>query len=101
MKSHPSASAVIHACTGDAAAPSAWCRRPTATKTQRPWWAQLTPIGQIGPRVIARLPVVTGGDAQPAAYAIGTLEPEPTGADTTLIMLEAARRSQPHQAAER
>jgi hypothetical protein len=37
--------------------------------------------------VIARLPLV--GAQKSGAYAIGSLEQEPTGADTTLIILEA------------
>jgi hypothetical protein len=45
----------------------------------------LTPSGQKGPRVVAALPLV----GAPAAYVIGTLEPEPSGDDTTLILLEA------------
>jgi hypothetical protein len=88
MESHPSASAVIHACAGDAGA-FGLVPPPDSDENERPWWAQLTPSGQIGPRVMARLPVVTQGDAQSGAYAIGTLEQEPTGADTTLIILEA------------
>jgi chorismate mutase/prephenate dehydratase len=87
MESHPSASAVIHACAGDASA-FGLVPPPDSDENARPWWAQLTPSGQSGPRVIARLPLVAEGDAQSGAYAIGTLEQEPTGADTTLIILE-------------
>lgn len=87
MESHPSASAVIHACAGDANA-FGLVPPPDSDESARPWWAQLTPSGQSGPRVIARLPLVAEGDAQSGAYAIGTLEQEPTGADTTLVILE-------------
>jgi chorismate mutase/prephenate dehydratase len=86
MESHPSASAVIHACAGDTAA-FGLVPPPDSDENERPWWVQLSPSGQRGPRVIARLPLV--GPQQSGAYAIGSLEQEPTGADTTLIILEA------------
>jgi len=89
MESHPSASAVIHACAGDTAA-FGLLPPPDSDENERPWWAQLAPSGQRGPRVIARLPQVEAGPQQSgAAYAIASLEQEPTGADTTLIILEA------------
>jgi hypothetical protein len=88
MEGHPSASAVIHACAGDAAA-FGLLPPPDSDENARPWWAQLSPSGQRGPRVIARLPLVETVAQQSGAYAIGSLEQEPTGADTTLIILEA------------
>jgi hypothetical protein len=89
MESHPSASAVIHACAGDVAA-FGLLPPPDSDENERPWWAQLSPSGQHGPRVIARLPLVeAASQKQSRAYAIGSLEQEPTGADTTLIILEA------------
>ncbi len=86
MKSHLSASAIVHECTGDAHAFGV-VPPPESDENARAWWAQLTPSGQAGPRVVATLPLV--GAAQPAAYVIGTLEPEPSGDDTTLVLLEA------------
>jgi hypothetical protein len=50
------------------------------------WWAQLAPAGEKGPRIIAKLPLVPV-DA-PSAYVIGAIEQEPTGDDTTLLLLE-------------
>lgn len=88
MESHPSASAVIHACANDSSA-FGLLPPPDSDENERPWWAQLTPSGQQGPRVIARLPQVGVGEQQAVAYAIGSLEQEPTGADTSLIILEA------------
>lgn len=86
MKGHLSATAIVHECTGDAQAFGV-VPPPESDENARPWWAQLTPSGQTGPRVVATLPLV--GAAQPAAYVIGTLEPEPSGDDTTLVLLEA------------
>ena len=88
MESHPSASAVIHACASDTAA-FGLLPPPDSDENERPWWAQLAPSGQKGPRVIARLPLVGAGAQSSGAYAIGSLEQEPTGADVSLIILEA------------
>ena len=84
MKSHLSASAIVQECTGDEAAFGV-VPPPESDDNSRPWWAQLTPSGQKGPRVVAALPLF----GAPAAYVIGTLEPETSGDDTTLILLEA------------
>ncbi|MEI9990654.1 MAG: hypothetical protein WDM86_11500 [Rhizomicrobium sp.] len=86
MKGHLSATAIVHECSGDPAAFGV-VPPPESDENARAWWAQLTPAGQAGPRVVATLPLV--GAEQPAAYVIGTLEPEPSGDDTTLVMLEA------------
>ena len=86
MKGHLSATAIVHECTGDAASFGV-VPPPESDENARAWWAQLTPRGQVGPRVVATLPLV--GAPQPAAYVIGTLEPEPSGDDTTLLLLEA------------
>ena len=88
MESHPSASAVIHACAADNAS-FGILPPPDSDENERPWWVQLTPSGQPGPRVIARLPQVGTSDQQVGAYAIGSLEQEATGSDTSLIILEA------------
>lgn len=86
MKSHLSASAIVHECSGDPLAFGV-VPPPESDENARAWWAQLTPAGKVGPRVVATLPLV--GAAQAAAYVIGTLEPEPSGDDTTLLLLEA------------
>jgi len=86
MKSHLSATAIVHECSGDPAAFGV-VPPPESDENSRAWWAQLTPAGQTGPRVVATLPLV--GAEQAAAYVIGTLEPEPSGDDTTLLLLEA------------
>jgi chorismate mutase / prephenate dehydratase len=87
MKAHLSATAIVHECSGDAEAFGV-IPPPESDENSRAWWAQLTPSGQKGPRVVATLPLVGAG--QPAAYVIGTLEPEPSGDDTSLILMEAA-----------
>ncbi len=86
MKSHLSPTAIVHECTGDADAFGV-VPPPESDENARAWWAQLTPSGQKGPRVVATLPLI--GAKPPAAYVIGTLEPEPSGDDTTLLLLEA------------
>ncbi len=86
MKSHLSASAIVHECTGDADAFGV-VPPPESDENARAWWAQLTPSGQKGPRIIATLPLT--GAAQAEAYVIGTQELEASGDDTTLLLLEA------------
>ncbi|MEJ0027917.1 MAG: hypothetical protein WDN01_17975 [Rhizomicrobium sp.] len=86
MKGHLSATAIVHECSGDPAAFGV-VPPPESDENARAWWAQLTPAGQVGPRVVATLPLA--GAEQPSAYVIGTLEPEPSGDDTTLVLLEA------------
>lgn len=86
MKSHPSATAIVHECSGD---PESFgvVPPPESDENARAWWAQLTPMGQVGPRVVAILPLI--GNGQPLAYVIGSPELEPSGDDSTLILLEA------------
>lgn len=84
MKGHLSATAIVHECSGEAAAFGV-VPPPESDENARAWWAQLTPAGQTGPRVVATLPLAGAA----SAYVIGTLEPEPSGDDTTLLLLEA------------
>ena len=86
MKTHLSATAIVHECSGDPLAFGV-VPPPESDENARAWWAQLTPAGKIGPRVVATLPLLGASQAQ--AYVIGTLEPEPSGDDTTLLLLEA------------
>jgi chorismate mutase / prephenate dehydratase len=89
IKTHAKLSLVIDAC---AEAQNALGIVPMP-KTEVPspaWWAQLAPSGERGPRVIARLPFVIEGNDTAGAYAIGAIEQEPTGDDTTLVLLEMA-----------
>lgn len=62
---------------------------PDAAEPGVPWWTSLAPPGQPGPRVIAKLPIIVHPDEnQPAAFAIGAVEQEESGDDTTLIRIE-------------
>ena len=61
---------------------------PEMEQRGAPWWAQLAPPGQSGPRIIAKLPfIVHPEENQPTAFAIGSAEHESTGEDTTLISI--------------
>jgi chorismate mutase / prephenate dehydratase len=58
---------------------------------QEPWWPQLVSADAQSPRVIARLPFAGRGSARGAAgdaLAIGRGEPEPTGLDRSLLVVE-------------
>ena len=64
---------------------------PEIEERGTPWWSQLAPAGQPGPRVLARLPFIADGEEiQVSAYALGAAEQEPSGDDTTLLRLETA-----------
>jgi chorismate mutase/prephenate dehydratase len=57
-----------------------------------PWWRGLAARNGSMPRVFARLPFGARGNARTDggdALAIGRVEPEPTGADRSLLVLEA------------
>jgi hypothetical protein len=86
LRTHGKASLVIHACAEDQNALGV-VPLPVIEEPGPAWWAQLAPAGEKGPRIIAKLPIVAGDDA-PAAYVVGGIEQEPTGDDTTLLLLE-------------
>ena len=88
IKTHGKPSLVVHACAEEPNALGV-VPLPVIEELGQAWWAQLAPAGERGPRVIAKLPVVAGGDAV-GAYAIGAVEQEPSGDDTTLLLLEVA-----------
>ena len=89
IRAHTKASLVVHACAEE---PDSFgvVPLPEIEAAGPAWWAQLAPAGERGPRVIAKLPIVAGGEEMPAAYAIGAVEQEPSGDDTTLLMAEIA-----------
>jgi len=87
---HANASAVVHACAEDAMACGV-VPLPESAENVSPWWAPLAAVGEAGPRIIAKLPLVLndGGRFEyPAAYAIGSIAQEPTGDDTSVLFLE-------------
>ncbi len=58
-----------------------------------PWWRHLLSEDHNAPRVIARLPFGPRGNARSDgadALAIGRFDPEPTGSDRTLLVIETA-----------
>lgn len=80
--------AVVHECAEEPASLGV-VPLPDAAETGVPWWTLLAPPGQPGPRVIAKLPFIVHPDEnQPAALAIGAVEQEESGEDTTLIRIE-------------
>lgn len=87
IRAHGKPSLVIHACAEDQNALGV-VPLPVIEEPGQAWWAQLAPAGEKGPRIIAKLPIVTESDDAPAAYVIGAIEQEPTGDDTTLLLLE-------------
>jgi chorismate mutase len=61
---------------------------PVPVEEGDPWWRFLAGAG--APRVVARLPFAGRGNAREGgdAFAIGHGEPEPTGADLSLLLVE-------------
>lgn len=87
---HATASAVIHACAEDPMACGV-VPLPESAENVSPWWAQLAAAGEGGPRIMARLPLVLNDGGRfdyPNAYAVGTIEPGPTGDDTSVLFVE-------------
>jgi chorismate mutase len=87
IRTHGKPSLVIHAVAEDQNALGV-VPLPVIEEPGPAWWAQLAPAGEKGPRIIAKLPIVTEDDDVPSAYVIGAIEQEPTGDDTTLLLLE-------------
>jgi|SRR5579859_2949253 chorismate mutase / prephenate dehydratase len=59
-----------------------------------PWWPHLVSADPQTPRVVARLPFGLPGNARAGglqAFAIGRGEPESTGADRTLLVIDTSR----------
>jgi len=91
MTSHASATAVLHACSDT---PSAMGVVPLVDSGEEGanWWTHLAPAGHPGPRIAAILPFISrdgGEEPFPQAFAIGSVEQEATGNDTTLLLLES------------
>lgn len=87
VRIHAKPSLVVHACAENLNSLGI-VSLPEFEEPGASWWAQLAPSGSIGPRVIARLPFVTGQADAPSALAIGAIELAPSGDDTTLLHLE-------------
>lgn len=89
IRTHTKASLVVHACAEEANALGI-VPLPEFEVPDSAWWSQLAPAGTRGPRVFAKLPFVAEGDDMPSAYAVGAVEQEASGDDTTLLVLEIA-----------
>ena len=87
IRSHARPSLVVHACAEEANSLGI-VPLPQIEEPGPSWWAQLAPAGEKGPRVVAKLPFVQDGEDLLSAYAIGAVEQEPSGDDTTLLLLE-------------
>jgi chorismate mutase / prephenate dehydratase len=89
VRPHTRPSLVVHACAEE---PNSLgiVPLPEIEEPGPAWWAQLAPAGEKGPRVLAKLPFVIEVADGIAAYAIGAVEQEPSGDDTTLLLLEIA-----------
>ena len=89
LRLHTRPSLVVHACAEEPYSLGI-VPLPEIEEPGPSWWAQLAPAGERGPRVVAKLPFVQDGADVQSAYAIGTVEHEPSGDDTTLLLMEIA-----------
>lgn len=88
VRGHSRASAVVQECALEVDSLGV-VPLPNMEEQGVPWWAQLAAPGQSGPRIIAKLPfIVHPEENQPTAFAIGPVEHEPSGDDTTLVLIE-------------
>ncbi|HYM18803.1 MAG TPA: chorismate mutase [Micropepsaceae bacterium] len=89
LRLHSRVSQVVNACAEEpnslGIVPMPELEEPGAA-----WWSKLAVSGQVGPRVIAKLPFIVNGEEAVSAYAIGAIEQEASGDDTTLLVLEIA-----------
>lgn len=88
VKTHTRPSLVVHACAEEPDSIGV-VPLPNFEEGGPAWWAQLAPAGEKGPRLVAKLPFAARED-DVAAYAIGAIEQEPSGDDTSLLVLEIA-----------
>jgi chorismate mutase-like protein len=88
IRIHARPSLVVHACAEEPDSIGV-IPVPESEEATAAWWAQLAPAGEKGARVVAKLPFIAGSD-ESAAYAIAAIEQEPSGNDTTLLLLEIA-----------
>ncbi len=88
IRVHARPSLVVHACTEEPDSIGV-LPIPESEEAAAAWWAQLAPAGEKGPRVVAKLPFIAGNGGL-AAYAIAGIEQEPSGHDTTILLLEIA-----------
>jgi len=62
---------------------------PLADETETaPWWRDLAEAEASQPRIVARLPFAGSANGAHAALVVGTMEPEPSGDDATVLVVE-------------
>ena len=88
IRIHSRPSLVVHACAEEPDSIGV-LPLPELEEAAAAWWAQLAPAGEKGARVVAKLPFIAA-NGEFAAYAIAAIEQEPSGDDTTLLLLEIA-----------
>jgi chorismate mutase-like protein len=87
IRTHTKVSLVVHACAEEANAVGV-VPLPEFEAPNTAWWSQLAPAGERGARVFAKLPFAVDSEDTVSAYALGAVEQEPSGDDTTLLVLE-------------
>lgn len=88
VKTHTRPSLVVHACAEEPNSLGV-VPLPVLEEGGAAWWAQLAAAGEKGPRVVAKLPFAAP-EGSIEAYAIAAIEQEPSGDDTTLLLVEFA-----------
>ncbi|MCK5575241.1 MAG: chorismate mutase [Sphingomonadales bacterium] len=74
-----------------------------ARKDDKPWWRRMVFEGADTPRVIARLPFVSGSNARSqgrGALVISPVAQQPTGRDRTYLVLESVQQLRPTKLAK-
>ena len=89
IRTHGKPSLVIHACAEEPNSLGV-VPLPLIEEPGPAWWAQLAPAGEKGPAHHRQAALRLEATMRPSAYAIGAIEQEPTGDDTTLLLLEIA-----------
>jgi chorismate mutase len=80
---HEGAARALLACGDDADSVAVL---PLAEAGSDTWWTRLSPAGNAGPRVIAKIPFVETNAKAVSAYALAAIEQEATGDDTTMLL---------------
>ncbi len=88
IRIHSRPSLVVHACAEEPDSIGV-LPLPESEEAAAAWWAQLAPAGEKGPRFVAKLPFIAA-NGEFAAFAIAGIEQEPSGDDTTILLLEIA-----------
>ena len=88
VRTHTRPSLVVHACAEEPDSIGV-VPLPQIEEAGPAWWAQLAPAGEKGPRIVAKLPFVAS-EGDNSSWAVAAIEQEPSGDDTTLLLIEIA-----------